>query len=159
MKRLASTIIALAVLFAAGCVSPTGAQKPVSGVGGGGALFITVNGISPPEGVVRVALFDSAEGFPGEAGSELRHAEVPADGEAVSVTFTGLPPGQYAVSVYHDRDSDGRMETDLFGRPIERYGTSNNVRGLFGPPTFAAAALTMADGPREIEITLVGADE
>ena len=159
MKRLVLTIIALAVLLTAGCKSPTGAQKPLPGVEGGAALHIVVNGIRPPEGVVRVALFDSPEGFPGEDGSELRHAEMPADGETVRVTFTGLPPGRYAVSVYHDLDSNGRMETDRFGRPLERYGTSNNVRGLFGPPTFAAAALTVADSPREIEITLVGTDE
>ncbi len=159
MKQFVLTIIALAVLLAGGCTSATGMRKAVPGGDEGGALHIVVDGISPPEGVVHVALFDSAQGFPGEAGSELRLAEVPADGDAVRVTFTGLPTGRYAVSVYHDLDSDGRMETDRFGRPLERYGTSNNVRGRFGPPTFAAAAFTLADGPREIEITLVATDE
>ena len=159
MNRLAGTIIALALLFAAGCVLPGGARQPAPGEDEGAALHIVIDGISPAEGMVRVAIFDSPEGFPGEAGSEVRHAEVPADGETVRVTFSGLPPGRYAVSVYHDRDSDGRMETNRFGQPLERYGTSNNVRSLFGPPTFAAAAFTVADASREIEITLVGTDE
>jgi len=152
MKQLVTAITALALLLAAGCTSLTSARQPAPG--GGVTLEIAIDGIDVAEGLVQVALFDSPEGFPGEGGGVVRLAEVPAEGDAVQVTFTDLAPGRYAVSVYHDRDGNGLLETDRFGRPRERYGTSNNVRGGFGPPTFAAAAFTL-DGPLEIGITLV----
>jgi len=159
MNRLFSTIIALAVLLAGGCTSATGMRKPAPGLDDGAQIDIIVSGIHPPEGVVRVALFDSAEGFPERNGGVLRSAEVQADDDAVRISFGELPSGEYAVSVHHDRDGDGRMATDRIGRPLEPYGTSNNVRSQFGPPTFAAAAFTAAGGPLVIEITLVGRED
>jgi uncharacterized protein (DUF2141 family) len=31
---------------------------------------------------------------------------------------------------------NGKMETNLVGKPTEGYGFSNNVTGKFGPPPF-----------------------
>jgi uncharacterized protein (DUF2141 family) len=47
-----------------------------------------------------------------------------------------LNPGKYAVRFYHDENMNGKMETNLVGKPTEGYGFSNNVTGKFGPPIF-----------------------
>jgi uncharacterized protein (DUF2141 family) len=47
-----------------------------------------------------------------------------------------LTPGKYAVRYYHDENMNGKMETNLVGKPTEGYGFSNNVIGKFGPPAF-----------------------
>ncbi len=47
-----------------------------------------------------------------------------------------LIPGKYAVRYYHDENLNGKMETNLVGKPTEGYGFSNNVTGKFGPPAF-----------------------
>ena len=155
MIRLASMgVIVLAVLFAASCTPATGVRT-ISPGEGAAVLDIVVVGVEPPVGVVRAALFDSPQGFPGETGGVLRRAEAPASGETVRLSFGDVPPGRYAVSVHHDRDGDGRMPTDRIGRPGEPFGTSNNVRNLFGPPTFKSAAFTVQGGALEIEINLV----
>lgn len=44
-----------------------------------------------------------------------------------------LPKGQYAVRVFHDANSNKKLDIGLFG-PEEVYGFSNNARGWFGPP-------------------------
>lgn len=52
------------------------------------------------------------------------------------ITVENLSKGQYAVRYYHDENMDGKMETNLVGKPTEGYGFSNNVIGKFGPPPF-----------------------
>jgi uncharacterized protein (DUF2141 family) len=53
-----------------------------------------------------------------------------------SFSVPDLSPGKYAVRYYHDEDMNGKMETNLLGKPTEGYGFSNNVTGKFGPPPF-----------------------
>jgi uncharacterized protein (DUF2141 family) len=51
-------------------------------------------------------------------------------------TIENLKPGRYAVRYYHDENMNGKMETNLVGKPTEGYGFSNDVTGKFGPPPF-----------------------
>jgi uncharacterized protein (DUF2141 family) len=51
-------------------------------------------------------------------------------------SFADLKPGKYAVRYFHDENLNGKMETNLVGKPTEGYGFSNNVIGKFGPPPF-----------------------
>lgn len=53
-----------------------------------------------------------------------------------SFTISNLSTGKYAVRYYHDENINGKMETNLAGKPTEGYGFSNNVIGKFGPPPF-----------------------
>ncbi|HEX7493878.1 MAG TPA: DUF2141 domain-containing protein [Bacteroidales bacterium] len=53
-----------------------------------------------------------------------------------SVSVPDLSPGKYAIRYYHDENMNGKMETNLVGKPTEGYGFSNNVIGKFGPPPF-----------------------
>lgn len=46
---------------------------------------------------------------------------------AMTVTFTDLPKGKYAVSVYHDANRNGMLDKNIFGIPKERYGFSNKA--------------------------------
>lgn len=47
-----------------------------------------------------------------------------------------LQPGKYALRYFHDENLNGAMDTNLFGKPTEGYGFSNNVTGKFGAPPF-----------------------
>lgn len=53
-----------------------------------------------------------------------------------SFSVPDLSPAKYAVRYYHDENMNGKMETNLVGKPTEGYGFSNNVIGKFGPPPF-----------------------
>ena len=51
-------------------------------------------------------------------------------------TIKNLTAGRYAVRFYHDENLNQAMETNMFGKPTEGYGFSNNVTGRFGLPPF-----------------------
>ena len=49
------------------------------------------------------------------------------------------------MSVYYDKDSDGKLNTGLFGIPTELVGFSNQARSLFGPPSFKKASFPISN--------------
>ncbi len=60
----------------------------------------------------------------------------PIKDKMCTFSIPGLTPGKYAVRYYHDENLNGKMDTNLVGKPTEGYGFSNNVVGKFGPPPF-----------------------
>lgn len=111
-------------------------------------LTVRIGNIADEDGSVFVALFGSDATFQ----KEVRHGQqIPAalrgkDG-SLRVVFADLPPGRYALSVFHDRDGNGKLTTNLMGLPTEPYAFSNDAKGAFGPPRFQDAAFELpADG-------------
>ncbi|MDR2086592.1 MAG: DUF2141 domain-containing protein, partial [Dysgonamonadaceae bacterium] len=44
--------------------------------------------------------------------------------------------GDYAVSIFHDENDNYKLDTGMFGIPVEKTGFSNNAKGVMGPPKF-----------------------
>lgn len=73
-------------------------------------------------------------------------------GKEQTLTFRGVPHGDYAVIVLHDMDNDAELDTTIIGIPDEDLGISRNAKGgpLGGPKwkeckvTLSEASLTLA---------------
>lgn len=118
-------------------------------------LVVEVGPLEDQGGFVGCALFAAAKGFPNESAQAKAAVRVPAKGKAVTCTFPNLTPGTYAVSVMHDEDGDGELDTNLLGIPSEGYGASNNQLPSMSAPTFEAARVTVAAGePKKISVQL-----
>ena len=76
-----------------------------------------------------------------------------SDKEAVC-EFSGIALGTYAVSVFHDENSNGKLDTNFMGIPREGVGASNDAKGHLGPPKFDAAAFRFPGGRLEMKITI-----
>ena len=76
-----------------------------------------------------------------------------SNGHAVC-EFPGVKEGTYAVSVFHDENSNGKLDAKFMGMPREGVGASNNAKGHFGPPKFDAAAFRFSGGRMELKITI-----
>ncbi len=132
MKRT-STLIAAA--FAAVLIAP---------IANASDLTINIEGIKDAGGTISLGLFDEAA-YNGDGAVD--GASLKVEGDAVTVTFDGLEPGEYAVRLFHDVNDDGEMNTNPFGMPTEPYAFSNDARGRFGPAKWEAAKFTVtADG-------------
>lgn len=71
-----------------------------------------------------------------------------------TIVFKDLPEGEYAVAVYHDANSNGKMDSNVLGIPTEDYGFSNNAMGKFGPPKFDAAKFTVPAAGATLRVSL-----
>lgn len=106
-------------------------------------LRVTVsNGPSAPA-TLYLAVFDGAEAF--ASGQSVLSQKVELVDGAAQAVFSGVPPGRYAVKSFADENGNAKLDTNLFGLPVERYGFSNNARGRMGPPGFDAAAVEVVD--------------
>jgi len=92
-------------------------------------LDIEIREIRNNNGFIMLQLFDSNQ-------KVLAQEKCIIKDKMSFFSVPNLTPGKYAVRYYHDENMNGKMETNLVGKPTEGYGFSNNVIGKFGPPAF-----------------------
>ena len=94
-------------------------------------LTIEVASFENTKGVLRVCVTDQKDDFLKScAFSKI----VTVEDDTVSLKIENIEKGDYAVSVYHDENNSGILETGgVFGIPLEPYGFSNNPTMTFGP--------------------------
>lgn len=115
-----------------------------AGAAQAGTLTLDLKGVDAGKGSLMIAVYDSSEHF---LRKSMRKLAVPAGDASMQVKLADLPPGDYAVALFQDVNSNGKMDTMLFGIPSEPSGFSNNAKGSFGPPTYETARFTLpADG-------------
>lgn len=115
-------------------------------------LAVTIDNITSVDGPLMIQILGSEAAFAGKAPASASLI-LPARIGSISLTLDALPPGQYAIRVMHDRDSDGELKTNLVGMPKEPWGISNNAAGNFGPPKWQDAAFTIpATAPQLITL-------
>ena len=52
------------------------------------------------------------------------------------ISFDSISPGKYAIQFFHDENENQKMDFNLIGIPKERFGSSNDVKPILGPPKF-----------------------
>ncbi|WP_157609253.1 DUF2141 domain-containing protein [Psychroflexus torquis] len=75
------------------------------------------------------------------------------ENKSCSVTFENIPAGIYAVSIFHDENDNGKMDSNFMGIPKEDYGCSNDASGFMGPPKWNDAKFELKEN-KVITITL-----
>jgi uncharacterized protein (DUF2141 family) len=119
-------------------------------------LTVRVVNARSANGVIRIALFQSAEGFPADAYKALRTqpAEINPQALTAQAVFEGIPPGTYAVMVFHDENGNGKLDKNIVGTPKEGYGASNNPAKKMRAPMFDEAKFLL-NSQQSIEIRLI----
>jgi uncharacterized protein (DUF2141 family) len=117
-------------------------------------IHVEVVGMRNEKGQVSCALYSAADGFPKEGQKAIQHTTSPISDKKASCEFQGIATGTYAVSVFHDENSNGRLDTNFLGIPREGVGASNDAKGHMGPPKFNAAAFQFAGGRISLKITI-----
>ena len=118
------------------------------------AIQVDIDGLQSDRGQVLCALFSSPADFPKKADKAVAHAKSEISGKHATCEFQSVPPGTYAVAVFHDENSNGKLDTNFMGIPREGVGASNNAKGRFGPPKFPAAAFQHASGRTNLKICI-----
>lgn len=114
-------------------------------------LIVVVDQLKDKAGNVRAAVFNDPKSFPK---TMLMGQKTQASESAVTLTFTGLVAGKYAVSAYQDLNLNDKLDTNAFGMPREPYGFSQDARGRFGPPSFDDASFQLGNESKTIHIHL-----
>ncbi len=113
-------------------------------------ITVTVVNATNSEGSIKFALH-SEETFLVKKPIQVKEAIV-KEGKS-TIVFTNVPEGEYAVTCFHDKNSNGRMDFEANGMPMEDYGASNNVMN-FGPPKYNDAKFKIIDKDVSLDIRL-----
>jgi uncharacterized protein (DUF2141 family) len=99
-------------------------------------IHVDIVGLRNESGQVLCALYSSPVGFPKNSDKAVRRAQSEISHGHGICEFCGIAVGKYAVSVFHDENSNGKLDSNFLGIPREGVGASNNAKGHFGPPKF-----------------------
>jgi uncharacterized protein (DUF2141 family) len=151
MKRFIPSLAVLS-LVACGAAPEAPFVPTITLAPGASNLAVRVERVKAGMGPVLCDLFNAAEGFPGPSPIIGGSQEVAASAEPVC-TFTGLPAGEYAVSVIQDENANGALDSNVLGVPLEGYGASNNVLPATSAPRWNDSRLSV-DGAAALSITV-----
>lgn len=108
-----------------------------------GNLQVEISGVRNNKGVLLISLYNQSIGFPENSDKAFSKRVLKATVGKISTEWTSLVTGNYAIAVLHDENNDAKMNTNLFGIPLEGFGFSNNKIGLASPPVFNAPVWTL----------------
>ena len=116
------------------------------------SVEVEISGVRNDKGWLHVCMTRNISYFPDCARdpSALRQT-VPA--AARQVRFASLPPGRYAITMFHDENTNKRLDK-LLGVPREGFGFSRNPAIRFGPPRFEQVELDVGPGMTRTSVRL-----
>ncbi len=119
------------------------------------ALRVKVTNIRKLEGQVMLAVYDRREDFLTD--NVVMSAKVPVKSSEVVLDLDKLvTEHSYVISIYHDVNGNGELDTNLMSIPVEPYGFSNNNLGLIPIPNYDKSSFLMHDKLDSLEIELRG---
>ncbi|MCW2337159.1 uncharacterized protein (DUF2141 family) [Sphingobium sp. B2D3A] len=110
-----------------------------------GQIDVRFEGLRSSRGMLRACLTKDRSHFPKCEKDPLALTASVAAGDHAELLFARVPPGDYALLVFHDENSNSRLDT-MLGIPREGVGFSRNPRLRFGAPGFESVVLTITPG-------------
>ena len=104
-------------------------------------ISVSISGLKNNNGYVMIGLYNKKDAF---LNKTFKGNSVAITDKKATLLFNDIPNGEYAVSFFHDANSNGKMDTNFVGIPKESYGASNNAKGFFGPPKYDDAKFLVA---------------
>ncbi|WP_323027039.1 DUF2141 domain-containing protein [Gelidibacter japonicus] len=107
-------------------------------------LTIHVQNIKSLKGEIIIGVFNTDKDFLKD-GVAIKNYTIAIDETTETIVINDLPKGEYAVSLYHDENSDNECNRNFLGIPKEAYGFSNNVKPKFSAPSYKDCKFLLLD--------------
>ncbi len=112
-------------------------------------ININLKGLEDTKGQIRIGLFDKEENF---LDNDAVYIGTIVKADTTNIEFKDIPAGEYAISLYHDKNSNNILDTNFLGIPKEGYGFSQNPN-VFGAADFEDAKFELnSDKTLDIEV-------
>ncbi len=149
--------IALSLGFAPAAIGTATAHAAPACIGPASDTWInlSVDRVRNSKGLITATLYpNEPKRFLVKNGS-LYVASTPANVGQTRFCLFVPRPGLYAIAIYHDEDSSGKINRGgLFGIPTEAVGFSNNPIILFGPPSLRSVLIDVQHTNQSTTINL-----
>jgi uncharacterized protein (DUF2141 family) len=116
-----------------------GMNASENGINTTGNLTVTVEGLKSDNGCVIIKLYNSKETYSAKCAKAFIEQSATIKNRKAEAIFNYLSPGEFAIKVYHDENSNGIHDKNFIGIPKEDYAFSNNASGTMGQPDYEKA--------------------
>lgn len=157
---LAGTICAVVTIFGVLLIAPpVVAQTPPSAAASSPVILsVHVTSLRNAKGMAIVALHNTDKGFQNDVAVQSKTVDLSKSltGKArdITVTFLGVAPGTYAVSILHDENNNNKVDTHWYKKPKEGVAVSNNPRPKMRAPRWSEAKFDIPATGKDIEIAV-----
>jgi uncharacterized protein (DUF2141 family) len=112
-------------------------------------LSVQVTGIRNANGKIQLTLYRDSKQVATET------VGIDAKTLTAKAVFANIPPGTYAVELFHDENNNRDFDLNLMGIPVEGYGMSNNPPRRMGRPGFDETNFQVNQPQCAIEIKMI----
>jgi uncharacterized protein (DUF2141 family) len=109
-------------------------------------IEVTVTNIKNVKGIMSFALYNNNSSFNDPEQAFLEYFIPVTDKPSMTFRFDNIPPGEYALALFHDENSNNELDQNFLRIPQEGFGFSNNAMGNFGPPKYEDAKFLLKAG-------------
>ena len=102
-------------------------------------LSLDIVGMKEKKGNLLISVYSSAEDY---LKKPIKTLTTPVDALTKRVVIE-LETGTYAVVIYQDLNSNGKVDRNFFRLPTEPCGFSRDARPKMGPPRYKPASFTL----------------
>ena len=120
-------------------------------INGQSSLNIHIEGIKDLKGDIYIGLYDNKIYFR-NTDSVFMQQIIPVNDHEIIAKMENLPKGEYALTLFHDKNSNGKLDKNWFGKPKEKYGFSNNPKIRFKAPGFDKCSFIVKE---DVDITIL----
>ena len=107
------------------------------------SLEMEINNLQSNNGPLYIRILDENEN-PVIVGTS------PVINYSTRISFDSISPGKYAIQFFHDENENQKMDFSLIGIPKEKFGSSNNVKPILGPPKFEKMLFNLTENKKVI---------
>src|SRR6476646_3814781 len=118
--------------------------------GAANVLEVDLQGLRDHRGLLQGCLTANRASFP-DCRRDPHALKISVPAATRKLTFTGYPPGDYAVTFFHDANANGKLDT-MLGVPLEGFGFSRNPVVRFGPPRYDNVNIKLGSGFSRIAV-------
>ena len=109
------------------------------------SLEMEINNLQSNNGPLYIRILDENEN-PVIVGTS------PVINYSARISFDSISPGKYAIQFFHDENENQNMDFSLIGIPKEKFGSSNNVKPILGPPKFEKMLFNLTENKKVIMV-------
>jgi uncharacterized protein (DUF2141 family) len=133
-------------------IAPAGADAQTAGVAPGD-LTVRFEGLRSSKGLIRACMTRNPAFYPDCEKDPAAFKMSVAAQTGAMMEISNVPPGDYALVVLHDENSNAKVDT-MLGIPREGVGFSRNAPIRFGPPKWDAVKMHVQSGPSDTRVKI-----
>jgi uncharacterized protein (DUF2141 family) len=117
-------------------------------------LTVNVSNLESPNAPVVMGIYGTQNKFP-DAKDQLKEYRFKPKNGKLTAKIEDLTYGEFALAIYQDVNSDGKIDKNFIGIPEEPYGFSNNYKPTVKAPSFKDCRFEYNEQTNTVNISLI----